>query len=222
MNNGLKPIPSPFAILAHTLIGRITKKSYFTCEYVRLGEFLMVSQSLFETGVIAAYIFHDRLPILMKLFAEVGTEEECLKYFGQCATERMATVGGQCRSFMDVFFFPEMRNAGLPREWAGLELVRVARQKISISSAFLKMQFYGAEGIGFGFAYPELSMKLLEESVKPHDPVEWSKWRSHGLDISEKPPQETLDQREEMVKGLIAEHISQFRPDLIEPLGLNQ
>ena len=84
------------------------------------------------------------------------------------------------------------------------------------------MQTYSLEGIGFGFAYPELSMKLLEESVKPHDPVEWSKSRSHGLDIPEKPPQMTMDQREEMVRGLIAEHVSQFRPDLMEPLGLKQ
>lgn len=177
METGLNSIPSPFAILAQTLIDRIVRKSFFAGQYVRLGEFLMISQSVFETGALAAHIFRDGLPILMKLFVQPGREQEVLTCLAQSATERMARVEGKCRGFIDVFFLQELRNVGLPKDWAGSELARVAQQKISVSSAFLSMQTYSMEGIGFGFAYPELSMKFLEESAKPHDLIEWNEWR---------------------------------------------
>src|SRR6267143_1013461 len=136
METRFNSIPSPFVILAQTLIGRIVRKSFFAGQYVRLGEFLMISQSLFETGVLAAHIFRDRLPILMKLFVQPGREQEVLALLVQSATERMARVEGKCRGFIDVFFFQELRKAGLPKDWAGSELARVAQQKIPISSAF--------------------------------------------------------------------------------------
>jgi hypothetical protein len=220
MNTTSSPVPSPFVLLAHEWLERITEKSLLSGSYVRVGRFLMVSQALFETGVIAGRIFHDRLPLLMKLFAEAGKEESLLEFLGECAARRLAAVEEQCLSFQGIFFLTEMRKQGLPEGGPGSEFVRVARKKIPVSRAFLQMQSYGLEGIGFGYAYYELSLQLLEKPVGPVDPNDRSKLRSHGVDIPEMPPQTTLGERELMVRGLFAEHVSQFRPDLLALLGL--
>jgi hypothetical protein len=135
----------------------------------------------------------------------------------------MATAGDERRSFLEIFLLPELRKAGLPRDWVGSDLVRVTDRKIPkklIPDFLTKMQFHAAEGVGFGAAYPELSMELLEESVKPLDPVQWNQWRSAGLDIPQKPPQGTLSKRKEVVKGFVAGYVSQFRPELVGSLGL--
>jgi hypothetical protein len=80
MKSELDPAATPFSVLALSLIRPITRKGLFIGEYIRFGQFLMVCQSLFETGVAAAQIFSDRLLVLMKLFSNAGAEEQCLKY----------------------------------------------------------------------------------------------------------------------------------------------
>jgi hypothetical protein len=216
--------PPLFSVLANQLIGPITKKGFFAGEYVHFGQFLMACQYLFETGVTAAEVFSDRLLVFVKLFSDAGAEERCLQYLRECATKRMAAAGDACRSFLQIFLFTELREAGLPRDWTGADLVRVTDRKIQkklIENSLLKMQFHGAEGVGFGSAYPELSRELLKESAEPLDAVEWSKLRGAGLDIPQKPPQGTLSEQKETVRGLVSAYVSQFRPELLEPLGLH-
>ena len=209
------PSSTLFSFLASNLIGPITKKKVFGGEYVELGQLLIESQGLFETGVIAAKVFERKLNILLKLCANPGEEERCLEFLRGAARERLRSAGEQCESFTDVFLFTEMRKAGLPNDWIGPDLVRVSKAKVPFEHALLKMQLHGAEGIGFACMFPQISVHLLEESVKPVDPVEWGKWRSAGLDVPKKPPSATLDQRKEMVRGLVAEYVSQSRPELL-------
>jgi hypothetical protein len=133
------------------------------------------------------------------------------------------TAGDARRSFLQIFLFTELREAGLPRDWTGADVVRVTDRKIQkklIQNSLLKMQFHGAEAVGFGSAYPELSRELLKESAESLDPVEWSMLRRTGFDIPQNPPQGTLSERKETVSGLVSAYVSQFRPELLEPLGL--
>jgi hypothetical protein len=215
------PASTLFSCLAGDLIGSITKKKLFAGEYVELGQLLMASQYLFETGVMAAHIFTTKLDVLLKLCAKPGEEERCLGFLQDSARERLAAAGEDWKNFADLFLFTEMRKAGLPNDWIGSDLARVSKAKVSVNNALLRMQLYGAEGIGFACMFPKLSAELLEESFKPLDPVEWNKWRSSGLDVPNKPPSATLNQQKEMIRGLVAGYVSRFRPELKGSLGVD-
>ena len=100
-------------------------------------------------------------------------------------------------------------------------LKKVFMEKFPLKEAESIIKELGLEGIGFGSCFPELTEKIWRRTYESIDMDKWSKYRSSGLVLSEKPPKMNLEEREQMVLKMVAAYVSEHCPELIDPLELH-
>jgi len=75
-------------------------------------------------------------------------------------------------------------------------------------------------GIGFGAAYPQLLQDLWVKTFENVDEEAWTRARSHGVALPERPTALPLKDMQRVVLADVAIYTQKYFADLLEPLGL--
>jgi hypothetical protein len=219
--------PSILGYLSHQLITPAIKKGFFSGEYVFFGQYLTLANFLYETCSVLGYTFRDRLLIFLELMSEDGRQVDLLNWISTPAIKRLSEIPTEPKSFYELFYEPEharlmkqYHNANPTKYSDSDDFTKVYKRKMPVNAAMTNLQFAAAEGIGFGYTYPDLTEKLLSYV---HDPSEWNSAYKYGLDIGPKPPEMVpLSTLVSNARTLITPFVEKVRPDLIEKLGLSK
>jgi len=216
--------------LAHQALSQIEKKGLFRGKYFWLGEYLGFATATYETSSVLGYTYRDKFSTLIELIAEDGGVNNLMNYITTPATNRISELKDTPNNFYELFFEKEAidimkmllsTNQIEHDNWHDF-LPKNFKLKISLGFAFSKLQMTVAEGIGFGYKYPELTEKFLSYKYDESTKAKWRKWFNHGLDIGAEPPENPPLQTLQLdAKKLIKPFIEMVRPDLLETLELN-
>jgi len=217
----------PFvAYIAREPISRVLQKDILGRSYVRFLPFLIAGLQLYTLGAVLGHAQRDKFEILANLLYDKPQPANELKSvtndLTNLAKKRLDSCSKAPDSFFDLFMNTELKAAGLSFEMPLKEFQKTAKIKL-----LLKQQpgptdmaeMFVMEGIAFGARFPGLTERLWKRSSEI-DSGEWKKWRERGLDIGEQPTRMTLDEAEQEILRGVAIYVSQYYPELAEPLGL--
>ncbi len=216
--------------LAHQALSQIEKKGLFKGKYFWLGEYLSFATATYETSSVLGYTYRDKFPTLIELIAEEGETNKLMNYITTPCTERISKLKKAPNNFYELFFGTEavhlmkmlLRDNRIEIEnWLDF-MQKNFKLKLSLDIAFPTLQMTVAEGIGFGYKYPDLTEKFLSYKYNEAAKSEWKKWFSVGLNIGHEPPENPpLPTLQLDVKNLIKPFIEKVHPELLDTLGLN-
>jgi len=91
--------------------------------------------------------------------------------------------------------------------------------KVPIEDVDAEFQMYFLEGIALGAAFPELTERIW--TYEMIDIELWARARRQGLKLSKQPRTPvTLEERAREVLVEVAQYVTEYFPELVEPLGL--
>ena len=156
------PKLSLMGYLASISFPGVIEKPLFRKQRIKLGNLLLVSNYLYETGAIIGKLYSKKLPLLWQMFdVECGREKESIFYFQMEAKKRIDSYGKQPESFFHLFWITELSKMDLNLEISP-EFKNALGKRIAMEQASPMVIALGTEGIGFGSKYPELATRLLE------------------------------------------------------------
>lgn len=210
-----------YLAVEHT--GQIVETSLFKGAYLRFGRLLMVCLSLYETGAILGRARRDKLSILARTFPVLkGHEDDFINLLQENARERLEKFGKEPDSFFNFIMSTELEKANLSLTGSNFKTLKKAfMKKFPLKEAEPIIKELGLEGIGFGSCFPELTEKIWRRTYESIDMDKWSKWRSYGLALSEKPLKMNFEEQEQIVLEMVSTYVSEHYPELIDPLELH-
>jgi len=217
--------PSLLNYLAHQILSSITKEGLFSRQYVLFGEYLEQTQLLFEICCALGYTYRDRMETFAILFFEEGKEKNVTEVLLAAAAERHEKYKIEHKNFFDFYLCtegPEMmmrfhKYKILPTaNWTDFH--KVYKSIVENRVAILTLPMLGAEGIAFGYKYPELTEKLFSFV---YDTDKWSMMFKAGLDIGSEPPKTIpLETMQIEAKNFIKPFVDRHYPELLSSLNL--
>ena len=212
--------------LADLMLTPVTRRRWFSGEYVLFIDYMACAQFLYEMGLVLGYTFRDRLVMFAELFFEPDRDASnvasCLR---ELSRRHLAGLTNEPNDLMELFSVPEverimrvLRDHGLTRYTDFADFPKVAMQKIRRDNVFIELQLTVAEAIGVGSHFPELTERLL---LGTEDIEAWQDALAHGLDIPASPPKaKSIPQRQAEAIATIRPFIEKIRPDLLKTLAL--
>jgi hypothetical protein len=217
--------PSLLNYLAFQILSSITKKGLLTGQYVLFGEYLEQTQLLFEITSALGYTYRDKMQTFAILFSEEGKQQSVIDYMSTSAIERYKTYKPQHKNWVDFFFGTEAVDITkrfqhakiLPNgDWFNPQ---VYKSKIPHKVAMTILPTLSADGISFGYKYPELIEKF---SSFVFNVDEWRSASKAGLDIGSEPPKIIpLPTMQKEAKDLIKPIVEKHYPELVQALNLS-
>ena len=213
------------------------KKQLFGGRYLRFWDYFTFLNFQYESGAILGRAKRDRIDTLMNILVVPGTDaREFAAMMQKQARERLEKFKKELGKAPDTFYeFIFRRELDRVLAAVGLnldkvfeeymrgdkEVVKVFDRKVSLKDAWPLIQAYGAEGIGFGGSFPELTETMYKNSSENINMDEWTEVRNKmGVDIPEVPDMLSLEEKEKSVLGLAAVYVAEFWPELLDPLDL--
>lgn len=217
--------PSLINYLAYQALSSITKKKLLGGQHVVFGEYLEQTQMLFEMSSALGYTYRDKIETFAILFSEKGKQKSVTDYMSTTAIERYKTYKPEHKNWFDFFFGTEALAITkrfqdtniLPNgEWFN---PRVYKSKVPYKVAMVLLPTLSAEGIAFGYKYPELIEKFFSFVFNAD---EWQFMFQAGLDIGSAPPKTiTLSTMQQEGKDLVKFFVEKYYSELLQSLGLN-
>lgn len=242
--------PTLIGSLAWIPLKPVVRQRLFGGRYLTLFNYLACTGFQYESGAILGRALRSKLPVFEKVLAQPKSEgdfiqflqylakkrldefheyaakqEEDDRWFLQLAAKNRSDKLSEWRyeiehrarqkypdrqpakfSVLAEFILREELYYEIPRE-PHPERLKVLSGKISLESILDSLTRFGEEGIGFGSQFPELTEKM---------------YRSHGLDIPEKPDMISLEEREESLLQIVAAYTAEYYPELLDPLDLKR
>lgn len=90
----------------------------------------------------------------------------------------------------------------------------VLRQQDPTDDMIPNLEMLGAEGIGFGMAFPDATEQMYRGTYEEVDLQKWEQYHNAGLDIPKHPDLYPLEQRETESLSIVAEYVHEFWPEL--------
>jgi len=226
--------------LGMTEIGSIVQKRFFGGYDVPLMQFLTVGLWLFLKGVVLGRARCNSLEVVAKMlvrleslaetFAQFGvpgqeaanSEDWVYEYLRKVASDGMAYYRNcyqkEPESFLDLrltsFAPPEVDFRDLQK------MRKLAKRKIRLGVALQQSDAWLLVGISFGATFPELTEGIWKQEYEKDDPEAWTFARIHGLDIPEKFTPLPLEEMEQQVLVEVTSYVTEYFPELVEPLSL--
>lgn len=226
--------------LGMTQIGSIAQKKFFGGYEVPLMQFLTVGLWLFLKGVVFGRARCNSLEVVAKMlvgleslanmFAQFGVpgheaanrEDWVYEYLRKVASDGMAYYQKRYRkepeSFLDLwltsFAPPEVDFRDLQK------MKELAKRKTRLGVALQRADTWLLAGISFGATFPELTEKIWRSEFEKHDPKSWARARQAGLDIPEKFTPLPLEEMEQIVLAEVTSYVTEYFPELVDPLSL--
>src|SRR6185436_2964647 len=147
--------------LTSIILPRITKKGFFSSQYIYFDEYISTATHVFETSSVIGYTFRDQLASLVEIMAQDGGGGNLLKAIGAFPETRLTKQKEKPKNFFDFFFQSEaihileiIKKPNLIKECESGDYRNAFKLKLPYAFAFTHMQMIIAEGIGFGSHYP--------------------------------------------------------------------
>lgn len=208
----------------------IAKKRLFGEPYIRIHDFCELLSFMYESGAILGRAMSNKLDILEKMLAVPwwAPEPMTMKLAQEMAKERCNAfrneIGEEPDSFIKFIQLKELERRIGPLALSALtsgnkKAKKALDKKIPLAEAALPMNTFGLEGVGFGSSFPKLTERMYRYDYENINEERFEA-RAQGLAIREKPPQESLEKREENILQVVAAYASEYYPELLDPLDL--
>ena len=229
--------PTLTGCLAWIPLKNVVKKQLFGGRYLRLWDYFTMLGFQYESGAILGRARCDKLNVLVRmLMREENKVDEFMKFLQDASSDRLNRfrneIGKDPESFYDFISLKEcdrVLGGATGLTWNVLveeylrgnkEVVKAFAHKVSLGVATDKSRIFGLEGIGFGSSFPELTESMYKNAYENVDVGEWAEARAHGLDIPEKPEVIPFEEREESLLQVVAAYVTEYYPELLDPLDL--
>lgn len=232
--------PTLAEYLVGTQLAKLAQKKLFGGYKVPLLQFLPLGLYLFGKGAIFGRARRDKLDTVAKMFvgleaintlllAPLGIpEQEASSYQWVLASlEKVASDGiryyrdyhrKEPESLLDLWltsFAPPEVDFREPHK-----AVVLARKKIRLGMALQRSDYWLFVGISLGAAFPELTERIWRLSYETTDRESWARAWKAGLNIPKEFTPLPLDETEHEVLVEVASYVTEYFPDLVDPLNL--
>ena len=216
--------PSLLNYLALQMLSPIKKKGLFSGEYVLFGEYLEQTQLLFESCCSLGFTYRNNIEKFAIIFFAEGKEKNVTELFSEMAKERYKKYKPEHKNFFDFYFMTD--GAEMMKKFYDYKILptaniadfaKVYKVKVPIKITHVLLPTLCADGIAFGYKYPELVENFFSFV---HDEEKWKMMYKAGLDIGSEPPKiiplSTMQvESKEMIKPFVERHY----PELLTALN---
>ena len=228
-------------------VTRLAKTRLLGGRYLRYYDYCSILAFVYESGAVIGRARHNKLSILEKILEAPWKGPEFMKFCQDQAKERLDAFRSEARrephSFLEFILIEELakaikdkelrqqlkgvmtkmrdtllqkggageREIGLLKEVSAPvsekgEIAKALQKKVRLRTVEWVIRFFGQEGIGFGSSFPELTERMYRNL--------------HENPILEKSSIISLEEGEETVLQIVAVYVSQYYPELLDPLDL--
>jgi hypothetical protein len=224
--SGAEPQKTPTVTLAQaffwSLIQPDIKKPLFGKPRLPLANFLTVGAYLYETGAVLGWAYRDGQLAFERVIGSPETPGQLVRLMRSKAKERMAEAKSEDDPLALLVYKTQAARLGHPMDWTSTEGMErfanwVKEQSLDLDTAGDELQILFAEGVGYGFEFPEETQRRWRATYeKTQDPIAWRFWYEEGaaLHTPEPPPIQTWDERVSELKDALRGYITEFKPAL--------
>ena len=221
-----EPRTTPTVTLAQafmmSLIQPLIKKPLFGKPRLPLANFLTVGGFLFETGALLGWAYRDRPLTLERVLGQPETPGQLVLFIRSKAKERSAEGKSTDNPSIAQFVYEtQVARLGHPMDISSLESMErftdwLQKQSVDLGTANFELQTLFAEGVGYGFEFPEETQRRWKASYeKREDTISWHDAYQYGVvHTPEPPPIQTWDKRVSEVKDALRGYVATFMPAL--------
>ncbi len=223
------PSRSFIGYLTIPLVMKVVERKLLRGPVIRFSDFMQITSYLYECMALLGRAKRGVLPILVKILAAEGKEQDYIDYFQGLARDRLATyhslsAGKEPSSFFTLFYTTEFAKGGLvlgdPSHLK--KMTKALREKGRLATLEPLMNALTNEGVGFGSAFPDLTEKLYRNSREGITENDFNELRQHWTDLPENPTIVGFEEQEDIVLSMTASYVADYFPHLLEPLGLTE
>ena len=225
--------PPLIGYLGAPAVTKVIKTRLLGGPYMRFHDFFLVLSHLYMIGAILGRARRSKLSILVKMLIVPGAEvNKFVKFLQESAKKRLEEfrneLGKEPDSFFEFIYFRELESAiGLSLNdcfeayaAGNKKVMKAFDEKVALKEASPIITMYEEEGIGFGSVFPELTERMYRNAIEHIDMDRWSEARSYGVTLPEKPTIISLEEQEDIVLSMVAAYVSEYYPELLDPLDL--
>jgi len=242
--------------LAKVIVESLIRNKLFEKHYTSLAKCISLLQLGYETGAVLGHARGNKLDILNKMLSmQDMIFDNIIKDMQKSEKKRLDDFkkghGGKPDTFADFIYWPLWESTtGLTlddlfmssdtetRERKRKRISDIIQKKlwvkIPLEDAQSRISRFLIKGLGFGSAFPELTVKMFRNVYvcKKNDEELWNITRTLGfatpIDLSKRislpttkwrPP--TLKENDRKVLGTVAYYTSQYYPELLDSLDLS-
>jgi hypothetical protein len=223
--SGAEPQKTPTVTLAQaffwSLIQPDIKKPLFGKPRLPLANFLTVGAYLYETGAVLGWAYRDGQLAFERVIGSPETPGQLVRLMRSKAKERMAEAKSQYDSLGQFVYETQVARLGHPMDMnstGGLQRFAnwVKKQSLDLDTAGNELQILFAEGVGYGFEFPEETQRRWKATYEERldNVISWHEAHQYGIVHNPEPPTQTWDERVSELKDALREYITEFMPEL--------
>jgi hypothetical protein len=203
-----------------SLIQPHIKKPFFGKPRLPLANFLTVGAYLYETGAVLGWAYRDSQLAFERVLGQPETPGKLVRLMRSKAKERMAEAKSQYDSIGYFVYETQVARLGHPMDVSstgGTERFAnwVKEQSLDLNTANSELQILFAEGVGYGFEFPEETQRRWKASYEKQEGIlSWREAYKYGVVHSPEPPTQTWDERVSELKDALTEYVGEFMPEL--------
>jgi len=222
-----EPQKTPTLTLAQVfftpLIQPFIKKPLFGKRRLPLANFLTVGGHLYETGAVLGWTYRDSQLAFEKVIGSPKTPGELVRLMRSKAKERRAEAKYEDDSLGIFVYKTQVLRLGHYMDRSSIQGMErfanwIKKQSLDLDTANSELQFLFAEGVGYGFEFPEETKRRWKASYENHEKKgahpQWRKAYQYGVVDTPEPPSQTWDERVSELRDALREYITEFMPEL--------
>ena len=175
-------------------VKQVTKKPILGKPYTIVGSlFGVIGWWVYQQGGVLGYVFRDNPSLLAKLAAPPGITvdgSQIIKELKELSSEvesRLKENETEEKTLFHLYTFRELRNIGIDPSRGSLdENLKKLREKVHAEVAGDVMRMAFAEGIAFGFHFPEQFAVYWDNTHRMIPDSKWQELRQRGIILSER------------------------------------
>ncbi len=218
----------PIGLATFLIMGPLPKlmeKDTLGKMYITFGRVITLSCWLFEMGAVLGRFWIKKIPIAVKMFEVESKQGTFTQYWSEQARNRLQLYRKQPKTF-PVFILETYMEWFTQKKFEDMEfkeLIKLMNGELYHDEAQRMLRLaetFVIEGIMFGSIYPELTYAMLVNQYEKIDMASWEEARRYGVTLSEKPPLQSVAEKEKEALALARDYVSQYHPQLLSDLGL--
>ena len=194
-----------------TLLGRLI----FPTPTIQLFRLTLISADAYRKGAVIGCIFHSNSNLLMQMIVNTEKIQEYEAYLYELSQSRMKSYSAEINSILDFFIITELSKENLTFD----ELLERAKERTKALIAGKKLKQNFEEGIVFGIHNADLIIRLISNENKSQ--LHWEKAKIMELEYENVIKENDFNFYEKWAVYNMKKYTSEFFPEFVEPLGLN-
>jgi len=201
------------------------KKPLFGRPRLPLANFLTIGGYLYETGAVLGWACRDSQLALERVIGQPERAGQLVGLMRSKAKERMAEAKSRQDSIGLFLYETQAARLGHTMD-EGMQPFSnwIKKQSLDLETANSELQTLFAEGIGYGFEFPEETRRRWKASYEHYERqrniLSWRDAYEKGIVYNPNPPTQTWDERVCELQDALREYIMEFMPELAGTIPL--